>query len=86
VTSDLDAQEMAQLGLKKIEDAIVSLLSRRAEGLNTEAIADELGLGAGLPPDKRGSIASAVLGLLVQSGRVLWDEQRRVYLDNPEKV
>lgn len=85
MTGDLDAQEMAQLGLKKIEDAIVSLLSRRAQGLSSDAIAGALGLGAGLPPDKRGSIAAAVLDLLVQSGRILWDERRRVYLDNPEK-
>lgn len=81
---DFDAQELAQLGLKKIEDAVVGLLTRHRDGLATDAIASELGLGADLPPEKRNLIATAILDLLVHSGRILWDSRRSVYVDNPE--
>lgn len=82
---DFDAQEMAQLGLKKIEDAIVGLLTRHPEGLATDAIVGELGLGSGLPAGKRNLIATAVLELLTHAGRIVWDGGRKVYLDNPDK-
>ena len=83
--ADLDAQEQAQLGLKKIEDAVVMLLSREPDGLSTEAIARDLGLNAGLPPGRQNAMASAVLELLLHSGRVLRDGRQGVWLDNPEK-
>lgn len=82
---DFDAHELAQLGLKKIEDAIVGLLTRHRDGLATDAIVSELGLGSDLPADRRNLIATAVLDLLVYSGRILWDGGRGVYVDNPEK-
>ena len=83
---DFEAQELAQLGIKKIEDAVVGLLSRHTKGLETAAIADGLGLGADLPPDKRNLIAVAILDLLVHSGRILRDERHGVYVDNPDKI
>jgi hypothetical protein len=83
---DLDAQELAQLGLKHIEDAVVGLLSRHDNGLTEVAITEQLGLGKGLSLGKRTIIATAVLQLLLESGRILWDGRAGVYRDNPEKI
>lgn len=82
--SGLDAREQAQLGLKKIEDAVVMLLSRAPDGLAIDDIARDLGLSEGLPPNRRNALASAVLEVLVHTGRILWDEAGGVWRDNPE--
>jgi len=83
--NDLDHREQAQLGLKYIEDSVVNLLTRHPKGLSTSAIAEVLGLSADLEPKHREMIASGVLELLLRSGRILWDEGRRTYVDNPDK-
>jgi len=82
---DFDAREMAQLGLKKIEDAIVGLLTRHPDGLAADVIAGELGLEADSPDGAHDLIARAVLDMLVRAGRIRWDAGRGVYVDNPEK-
>lgn len=84
--NDLEAQELAQLGLKKIEDAVVGLLTRHKNGMPTETVTEELGLGTDLPSEKRHQMTEAILDLLVHSGRILRDEGRGVYLDNPDKI
>jgi hypothetical protein len=86
VMGDFDAEELAQLGLKQIEDAIVGLLARHEEGLTAASIAERLGLTQGLAIGKRTMIAEAVLGLLLETGRILWDTSDRVYRDNPDKI
>ena len=83
--NDLDHREQAQLGLKYIEDSVVNLLTRHQKGLSASAIAEVLGLSAELEPAHRQMIASGVLELLVRSGRILWDEASRTYVDNPDK-
>lgn len=83
--ADLDAEEQAQLGLKKIEDAVVMLLAREPGGLAIDDIATQLGLSAGLPPSRHNALASAILEVLVHTGRILWDQERGVWRDNPEK-
>jgi hypothetical protein len=83
---DLEAQELAQLGIKKIEDAVVGLLTRHSNGMAIDAITSGLGLGTDLPDEKRHLITVAILDLLVHSGRILRDESRGVYLDNPDKI
>lgn len=82
---DIDHKEQAQLGLQYIEDAIVALLTRHEAGMPPAAVAEALGLGAGIDPGQRDLIAAGILGLLVQNGRILWDEDRRVYVDNPDR-
>jgi len=84
--SDLDSRELAQLGLKHIEDAVVALLSRHAEGLPLAEIADALGLGSDLDDKMRNTIAAGVLELLVKSGRIVWDGEAERYRDNPDMV
>ena len=84
--SDLDSREMAQLGLKHIEDAVVALLSRHAEGLPLAEIADRLGLRSDLDGEKRDMVATGILELLVKSGRIVWDGDAQRYRDNPDMV
>lgn len=83
---DLDAEELAQLGIKHIEDAVVGLLTRHAAGLTEASITERLGLADGLADGKRAMIATAVLSLLVDSGRIFWDESARLYRDNPDRI
>lgn len=82
--SDLHNREMAQLGLKYIEDAIVALLTRHEEGMPMSKIADALGLESALDPQHRDLVAAGILELLVKSGRILWDEDAQRFKDNPE--
>ena len=84
--SDLDNRELAQLGLKHIEDAVVALLSRHADGMRLADIADALGLRTDLEGDTRDIVAAGILGLLVKSGRIVWDERAGRYRDNPDMV
>ncbi len=83
---DLDQAERAQLGLQYIEDAVVSLLTNHPEGLLLGAIAEALGLSNELEPEKRETIASGVVELLLRSGRILWDPVAKNYIDNPDKL
>ena len=83
--NDLDHREQAQLGLKYIEDSVVNLLTRHPKGLSTTAIAEVLGLSADLAPKHRDMIAAGILELLSRSGRILWDEASRTYIDNPDR-
>ena len=82
---DIDHREHAQLGLQHIEDAVVSLLTQHEKGMPPSAVADALGLEAGIDPERRDLIAAGILELLVQNGRILWDEDRSVYVDNPDR-
>ena len=84
--SDLDSRELAQLGLKHIQDAIVALLSRHVDGMAVDEIADVLGLGTGPDDQRRDMIAAGILELLVGSGRIRFDEQAGRYRDNPDMV
>jgi hypothetical protein len=82
---DLDRREQAQLGLQYIEDAVVSLLTQHADGMPPAAVADVLGLEIGSAPERRDLVAAGILELLVRNGRILWDDERSVYIDNPDR-
>jgi len=84
--SDLDSRELAQLGLKHIEDAVVALLSRHPAGMALSEIAEALGLRADLAGEKRDMLTAGVLALLVKSGRIVWDAEAGRYRDNPDMV
>ncbi len=83
---DLQQQERAQLGLQYIEDAVVAILTEHARGMTPSVVADVLGLRDDLAPGHRDMIAEGVLSLLVESGRILWDERNHVYVDNPARL
>jgi hypothetical protein len=82
---DLPQEERAQLGLQFIEDAVVAILTRHHGGMTTSAVADVLGLRTDLDPGHRDMIAEGVLSLLVRDGRILWDDHRQLYIDNPAR-
>ena len=83
--STLDQREQAQLGLQYIEDAVVALLTRHPDGMPSAVVADTLGLSTELDPSHRDMIAEGILSLLSRNGRILWDDQKKVYVDNPER-
>lgn len=80
---ELPQRERAQLGLQYIEDAVVALLTEHKKGLNSASVADVLGLSTDLDPAHRSMIADGILALLARNGRILWDDRRQVYVDNP---
>jgi len=82
--SNMAQRERAQLGLQYIEDAIVDLLSRHADGMTESEIADALGLETDLAD--RDAIAAGIVRLLVETGRILWDDDTRRFLDNPNRT
>ena len=81
----LPQRERAQLGLEFIEDAVVTLLTGDRKGMTADAIADVLGLRADLDTGHRNMIAEGILALLACNGRILWDDQQHVYVDNPDR-
>jgi hypothetical protein len=83
---DLEHREHAQLGLQHIEDAIVGLLTQHESGMPPSLVADALGLEAGSDPARRDLIAAGILELLVKNGRIQWNEERSVYVDNPDRL
>lgn len=82
--SDLDERELAQQGLKNIEDAIVGLLTRHPQGLSCAQIAEMLGLHSDFVPEEPDLVAAGILTLLAKSGRILWDGDAQLYKDNPD--
>lgn len=82
---DLPQRERAQLGLQFIEDAVVALLTDHPTGLSTDMVAEVLGLRSDLDPGHRDMIAAGVLALLARNGRILWDDRRQLYVDNPAR-
>lgn len=80
---ELPQRERAQLGLEYIEDAIVTILTDHPDGMTAARVADVLGLSTDLDPAHRDLVAEGILSLLCKSGRILWDDARQVYLDNP---
>ena len=82
---EMDHRERAQLGLQYIEDAIVSLLTQYEAGMPPSAVSEALGLRTGRDAAHGDLVAAGILELLVLNGRILWDEGRGVYADNPDR-
>ncbi len=83
---DLESAEQAQLGLKYIEDAVVNLLTKHQDGMTVAQVADSLGLRTDLDPAHRDMIAAGVLELLIRTGRITWNDAKKRYVDNPDKL
>jgi hypothetical protein len=83
---DMHDREMAQLGLKYIEDAVVNLLTRHEAGMTTHEIAEalEIDLGRGAEKSVRDEMADGILRLLAATGRIARNEDTGVYKDNPD--
>ncbi|MEP7239573.1 MAG: hypothetical protein ABI697_01695 [Devosia sp.] len=78
-------QERAQLGLQYVEDAVVALLTEHSKGMQASDVADALGLSTDLDSTHRDMIAEGVLSLLARNGRILWDDRKQIYIDNPAR-
>jgi hypothetical protein len=64
---------------------VVALLADHPPGMQAAVVADILGLRTDLDPGHRNMIAEGVLSLLSRNGRILWDDARQVYVDNPDR-
>lgn len=69
-----DAEKrVAQLGLRLIEEAILTLLRSRPEGLGNSEIADLLDLRSGSPNNQENYLTWSVLRGLLDKGKVARD-------------
>jgi hypothetical protein len=71
--------EIAQDGLKSIEDAIVRLLEKHLQGLRNSEIAEELGLRSDFKGKQQNYLTYSVLGGLLRKGQVVWDQKTKLF-------
>ena len=72
-------QEVAQDGLRKIEDAILQLIEQNPQGLRNFEIAELLELRSDFRGDQRNYLTYSVLGGLLASSRVAWDQETKIF-------
>lgn len=73
------AREIAREGLRQIEDAILQLLEQYPQDLRNFEIAELLGLRSDFRGDQRNYLTYSVLGGLLASSRVTWDQETKVF-------
>lgn len=71
--------QMAQEGMRHIENAILELLFRNPQGLRNLQIANMLGLSSEFRGEQRNFLTYAVLGRLLAQGRILRNEETKTY-------
>ncbi len=71
--------QMAQEGLRHIENAILELLYRNPQGLRNVQIANMLGLFSDFRGEQRNFLTYAVLGRLLAQGRILRNQETKAY-------
>ena len=79
MNSDLDARQMASVGLRGIEDAILSLLSRNPQGLRNSEIATALGLRSDVQGSQRNYLTYSVLGGLLAQDKIARDPETKLF-------
>lgn len=72
-------KEVAQDGLRQIEAAILQLLEQHPQGLRNFEIAELLGLISDFRGDQRNYLTYSVLGGLLASGRIAWNQKTKVF-------
>ena len=77
---DEAAHAVAQEGLRLMENAILRLLEANPQGLRNIQIADSLDLRSDFQGGHRNYLTYSVLGLLLEDGRVVRDEENRLFL------
>lgn len=75
----MDERELAQTGLKQIQDSVLNLLRRRPEGLKNAQIAEELDLRSDFRGRQRDYLTYSVLGGLLRQGRVAWNQDTKKF-------
>ena len=71
--------QLAQEGMRHIENAILELLFRNPQGLRNVQIANMLGLSSEFRGEQRNFLTYAVLGRLLAQGRILRNEETKTY-------
>ena len=74
-----DDRELAQTGLRQIEDAILGLLQRHPEGLRNAQIAELLNLRSDFDGRQKDYLTYSVLGGLLKRGRVARDQKTKAF-------
>lgn len=80
MNEDAASRAMAQKGLELIEEAIIRLLEHNPQGLRNVEITDALGLRSDFQGGHRNYLTYSVLGILLDIGKVVRDEENRRYI------
>lgn len=80
MNTDATAYAIAQVGLKQIEEAILRLLTINPQGLRNVEITNALGLQSDFQGGSRNYLSYSVLGILLDKGKVIRDEENRLFL------
>ena len=80
-------QELANIGLRNIEEAILRLLDANPQGLRNSEVAESLKLRSDFRGRQKDYLTYSVLGGLIASGKVDRDEITKLFskVDSPEK-
>ena len=73
----MDERKQAEAGLKQIQEAIVTLLKRRPDGLRNAEIAEALNLRSDFRGRQKDYLTYSVLGGLMRQGRVAWNKETK---------
>lgn len=72
-----DAEKVAQRGLRLIEEAILTLLRSRPEGLGNSEIARQLNLKSEIQGKYKNMLTHSVLGGLLAKGEIAQDDRTK---------
>jgi uncharacterized protein len=78
----MDERKQAEAGLKQIQEAIVSILKRRPEGLRNAEIAETLNLRSDFRGRQKDYLTYSVLGGLMRQERVAWNKETKRFTAN----
>ena len=79
MNTDAVAREIAQEGLRQIEEAMLRLLENNPQGLRNSEIADLLNLRPDFRGGQRNYLTYSVLGGLLASGKIAWNQKTKVF-------
>ena len=79
-------QELAQAGLRQIEDAILRLLDANPQGLRNVDVARTLSLRSDFPERRRDFLTYSVLGGLLERGSIVWDQESKLFFSHHRDV
>jgi len=71
--------EIAQDGLRRIENAIIRILDKHPQGLRNSEIAEELGLRSDFQGKQKDYLTYSVLGGLLRKARVVWNQRTKLF-------
>jgi hypothetical protein len=70
----MDERKQAEAGLKQIQEAIITLLKQRPDGLRNADIEEALNLRSDFLGRQKDYLTYSVLGGLIHQGRVAWNQ------------